>query len=278
MVMAGRKKQNSRKGDIRSPVIPIILILLSFAAGCFLKGCLPMELRVSLTVMLPVLPDNLRGEITVDYFLITYFNSEGIESFFFCPPEYGSVELECLKQANIPVTIRPVIRCGEKGERLVALLPAGAIYPLDAEMKDQRIVLTPTWEDGFAADIFRKLYKQNVAVEKFNLKRFYYELGRLHLADLWLLDEDYTIEKIAGGSFRVTYLKEKQVFPVEIPVESGQWVTNNPFSQIYTADSTSGMLKINLTPGFHTLIELKKLNTVDIFIDKEGGFEYADFL
>lgn len=270
----GGKKVNSRAGNIRGSIILQILILVSFLVSFFLTGCLPMEGSIDLTVTLPVLPEPLGGEVTIDFFLITYFDEEGMEASYTCPAENESVELKCLKQNNMPVVVQPVIRCGEEA---VVLFPAGGIYPLDAEIRDKRIFLNITWEHGFTADVFRKLYKQNVATEKFNLKRFYYEMDRLNIHDPWLLDEDYIMEKLAGGSFRVTYLKEKPVFSFEIPVKSGQWVINSPFSQIYTADSVSGMLKLNLTSGFYTLIELKDLRTVDLFVSKTGDYGFADY-
>ena len=274
--MMSRKRANYR-ADTIGPGVLLILILPVCLLIFFLTGCLLMEEAIDLTVTLPLLPENLRREIAVHYFLITYFDAEGMEVSFICPPEKESVKLKCLKQNNMPVTVQPVICCGEKGEKTVGLFPAGGIYPLDAEISGKRVVLNITWKHGFTADIFRKLYKQNVAVRKLNLKRFYYEMDRLTVNNPWFLDEDYIMEKLAGGSFRVTYLKEKPVFPFEIPVKSGQWVINSYFSQIYTADSASGILKLNLTSGFYTLIELKDLKTVDIFVSKTGDYEYADY-
>lgn len=268
------KRMSSKVGFIKYPAVFFVLLCTTLTGSTFLIGCAPMQTGVALTVTVPQLPCPLRDEARVDFFLISYFSAEGMECTYRYKPEIENVELYCTKQNNMPVTARPVIRCGEKGEKEVELLSAGGIFPLDAEIHGDKVVLGLSWKHGIAADIFKELYRQNVPIEKFNLKRFYYELDSLDINDPWLLDKDYIMQKIAGGLFRVTYLKEKPAFPVSVPLTNGRWIFNNPFSQIYKPDSESGILKLNATPGFYTLIELEDLKTVDIYVGKTGDYEY----
>ena len=83
--------------------------------------------------------------------------------------------------------------------------PCGTIYPYAHSLN---------WVDGFAASVlYSKLASTTddldaakAYLSSFNWVRFM-EACREWGDDVWLLDKEYIMQKIAQGSFRVTYLK-----------------------------------------------------------------------
>ncbi|NOY07530.1 MAG: hypothetical protein GXP33_01630 [Spirochaetes bacterium] len=251
----------------RVMIVPLFFIILLAACSVLSKG-------VEVTLSVPEFPGPLKDKIVSVYFTVTYFGPGGSEISSVYPPETESVTLTGLKQNNAPYVLYPVIMC--KGSPVI-FSPAGGIYPLDTRMDKNGIGLKLSWEHGFEADIFRKLMEQNVDTSKINLKRLYVEVDNLDIGNPWLLDKVYIAEKLAGGSFRKTYLKKLSVYSVNIPAAGGDWVMNNPFSGVYTAKEDMGSISFNLTPGFFILIELKSLKYINISVDASGGYKYIKY-
>ena len=86
-----------------------------------------------------------------------------------------------------------------------AVCPCGTIYPYAHSLN---------WVDGFAASVLYSLLASTTDdldaakayLSSFNWVRFM-EACREWGDDVWSLDKEYIMQKIASGSFRVTYIK-----------------------------------------------------------------------
>ncbi len=169
------------------------------------------------------------------------------------PGSYGSIErylvdadscelaLSVSKGFCIPVTAYPLL-----GE--TALLPAGALFPLDLA-EGGRLILT--WNQGFTASLLLDFFAAGVEIDTINTDRLSLEIVD-RTSNPWTLDRNAICGALLGGEFRVTDLKFLPVVDCLLVVGEGFWLTENPHAPLFEAD-TEGKIILPLTWGYHRI-------------------------
>ncbi len=237
----------------------MLLYILTFGSGCDL-----FSPSIQLKLSLPPIPthwqmafDNLKYQLILS-------GPDGEKQESIIPGNSGLVEMCISKRQNSSFLAYPII--GESGIRLP---PAGAIYPLNM---GEGNTLTLSWEQGVAALIVFRLINGGIDLSTFNARRFSDEIMQRGKPDPWNFDIDYIIEKIAMGSFRITYIKAAPARNIELPVNPGNWFMESPFAGIIEIEEGETLLLEAVPFGYHYLFSLSTGEYYSLFLDDEETY------
>jgi hypothetical protein len=217
-----------------------------------------------LTVDLPPAPEHwLTAFPLLEYrILFPDGRSGAVRELSFGSPQPVIVEIP--KILYLPVLAYPSLP-----EICIELPPAGGIFPLDCESKD---TIRLSWPRGGPAEVLCRLWKQGMDCSAINVPRLCVEMSERCRGDPWALDLDGICAALAGGTFRVTDIKEASSRDLLLVPGRGTWFLESPF-RIPLAASTDGALFLEAVPaGAHILFSLPP-ETVFVFYVEEGAVQ-----
>jgi hypothetical protein len=144
-----------------------------------------------------------------------------------------------------------------------SLPPAGGLYPLHC--RNGRLILD--WEQGFVSGLLLLLASRGVVPESVNAERLCREIRRKAGGDPFNLDRDGIVRSLITGAFRVTDIKKLPEEELSFTPGSGIWFTESPFSPLFET-GPDDLLSLELTHGFHHLVNLNASEHYDIFVDE----------
>jgi len=230
----------------------------------FWSGCVLFSPSIRLKLSLPPIPvhwqmafDNLKYQLILS-------GPDGEKQESIIPAGSSLIEVCISKRQNSSFLAYPII--GESGIRLP---PAGAIYPLNM---GEGNTLTLSWEQGVASLIIFRLSTGGIDLSTFNTQRLSDEIRERGRPDPWNLDIDYIIEKIAMGSFRVTYIKAAPARNIELPVNPGSWFMESPSAGIFEIEEGETLLLEAVPLGYHYLFSLSTGEYYRLFLADEETY------
>ena len=240
-------------------LLSLLLYLLTFGSGCDLFS---PSTRVKLS--LPPIPAHWQRAFNNLKFQLVFSGPDGEKQESIIAAGSGPIEVSISKRNNTPILAYPLI-----GESEIYLPPAGALYPLNL---GEGNTLVLSWEQGVAALIIFRLSTGGIDLSTFNTQRLSEEIMERGKPDPWVLDIDYIIEKIALGSFRVTYIKAAPARNIELPVDPGSWFMESPFARPIVIEEGETLLLEAVPLGFHLLFSLSTGEHYSLFLDDEETY------
>lgn len=237
------------------------MLLYSLAFG---SGCDFFSHSTQVKVSLPPIPAHWQRAFNNLKFKLIYSGPGGEKQESIIPAGSGLIEVCISKRQNSSFLAYPLI-----GEDEIRLPPAGALYPLNMVEGN---TLALSWEQGVASLIIFRLSTGGIDLSTFNTQRLSEEIMERGKPDPWNLDIDYIIEKIALGSFRVTYIKAAPARNIELPVDPGSWFMESPFACLIEIEEDETLVLEAVPFGSHLLFSLSTGEYYSLFLDDEETY------
>jgi hypothetical protein len=203
---------------------------------------------VSLEVRLPDAPEHWRTAFPELDFRILFPVSDGGVFEERRTDRCDCVVLLLPKILNLPVLAYPSLP-----GRQIELPPAGGIYPLNCDFCAETI--TMNWQQGAAAEVLYRLWRQGVDCSSINVPRLTREISARCQGDPWTLDLDRICTRLATQTFSVTDIRPAPSRDLLLTPGSGRWFLESPFRSPVSAQ-TEGPLLLRAVPlGEHYLFE-----------------------
>lgn len=237
---------------------------ICFFCIIILVGCQFFSAETTIEICLPEIPPHWRKTFNQIDFHIRYPDNQWQMKELVYEQNQRTVTISMAKGHNVPVLAYPLI-----DKKNIHLPPAGAISPLQL-IKDDNFSLNLSWEDGFMAAIFEALLEQGVDITRINSPRLAAEINAEAAGDPWKLDFHKITEKLATGSFRVTYIKRLTQVNIDILLEKGEWFWESPFAPIKTIDQDGIAVIQDVSIGFHHLFKESTGKYYDLYVEEDG--------
>ena len=183
--------------------------------GCSLAG------GVTIEVVLPPLPQAWEEYPESPGYILSYMSSGYGRVELEVPPSAESVSIYLEKGSNSPLLLTPFFK-----EKRYSLCPAGALFPLHTTGRN---LLPLSWEEGFLAELFCDLETTAVYKEHINSTRMSEVIKETGGGDPWGLDKDRIIQALRFHSFRQDQVSPMPTFSVDVFLQKGVYLWNNPF-------------------------------------------------
>ena len=244
---------------MKTSLLSLLVYILIFGNGCDL-----FSPSTRVTLSLPPIPAHWQSTFNNLKFQLLISGPDGEKQCRIIPADSDLIEVCISKRQNSSFLAYPLI-----GDNEIRLPPAGALYPLNM---GEGNTLELSWEQGVAALIIFRLSTGGIDLSTFNTLRLSEEIMERGKPDPWVLDIDYIIEKIALGSFRVTYIKAAPARNIELPVDPGSWFMESPFSRPIVIEEGETLLLEPVPLGFHLLFSLSTGEYYSLFLDDEETY------
>ncbi len=176
------------------------------------------------------------------------------------------------KRNNVPVLVYPLY----KG---VKMKPAGALVPMDADgsgVTDSTAFVTPGWDDGATAALFRQLWITSSVAAGVNSERLRREVTEKAEEEArgnpWALDWTAIAEGFRFGSFSSHLIGPAPAYELEIEAVPGTWVSADPLFPTVTVGSGGRLSLSGLYPGLHRFFHKKTGKRIDLYITEKGWY------
>jgi hypothetical protein len=230
---------------------------------CFLlyfHGCSLLQNHIDLTLELPPLPVHWNETFTIQKYTLIYPGPSGglVESDI----EYGSksVCVALFKGYNSFVLAYPVV-----SDHNIRLPPAAAVFPIHLKWGDEH-TLVLSWEAGFAASLFERLWRKGIDLKNFNTPRLLEKIREKAPDDPWLIDADLIVERLSAYDFSAYDIKSLAVRDVVVQIPSGEWFMESPFSGVCANESSGTLLFKGVSLGFHRLFQYDSGLRFDMYV------------
>jgi hypothetical protein len=234
--------------------LTFISLLISF------YSCSLLQSHIDLALELPQIPTHWKETFTIRKYKLVYPGPSGglVESDI----EYCGkcVRIELYKSYNSFVLAYPIV-----SEHNISLPPAAAIFPLHLKQGDEH-TLVLTWEAGFSASLFERLWQKGVDVKSFNTPRLLDKIQEKAPDDPWLLDADLIVERMAAYDFSAYDVKLLPVRDVFLEIPSGSWFMESPFSRVFTNEGGDTLHLEGVSLGFHRLFQYASGLRFDMYV------------
>ena len=213
---------------------------------------------------LPPIPAHWQRAFDNLKFQLIFSGPNGEKQESIIPAGSGLIDVCISKRQNSSFLAYPLI-----GDDEIRLPPAGALYPLNM---GEGNTLALSWEQGVASLIIFRLSTGGIDLSTFNTQRLSEEIMERGNPDPWNLDIDYIIEKIALGTFRVTYIKAAPARNIELPVDPGSWFMESPFACLIEIEEDETLILEAVPFGSHLLFSLSTGEYYSLFLDDEETY------
>lgn len=176
------------------------------------------------------------------------------------------------KRNNVPVLAYPLY----KGTRMK---PAGVLFPNDAEgsgVTDSTAVVSPTWEEGAVAALFRQLWITSTVPAGINSERLWQEASQKAEEEAqgnpWALDWTGMAEGFRFGSFTSHLIDIAASYELELEAAPGTWISADPFFPAVSVTNGGPLSLSGLYPGLHRFFHEDTGKRIDLYITKKGWY------
>jgi len=234
--------------------LTILYILIS------LQSCTLLQHHINVTLELPLVPDHWNATFEIEKYKLIYPDGVGSLVNVYLNHDCKSIQVKLYKSYNSFVLVYPVI-----DDQNTCLPPAGAIFPLHLKTGSEH-TLVLSWEAGFTASMFERLWQKAVDLSAFNTPRLLSKIEEKAPADPWSLDADLIVERLAACEFSAYDVKHLAARDVFAEVPAGSWFLESPFSAVYTNESDGGLYLEEICLGFHRLFQYGSGMRFDMFV------------
>lgn len=215
----------------------------------FFQSCALLQSYLAITLELPPVPGHWDATFEIQKYKLVYPDESGRLAEEYTDSSAKTMQIQLYKSYNSFVIVYPVI-----DDQNTCLPPAAAIFPIHLKTESGH-TLVLTWEAGFTARIFERLWKKGVDLSAFNTPRLLAKIEEEAPIDPWDIDADLIVECLAAYDFSaydVKPLPSRDVF-AEIP--AGSWFLESPFSAVHTNENEEQLFLEGISLGFHSLFQ-----------------------
>ncbi|MBA7636637.1 hypothetical protein ES703_44258 [subsurface metagenome] len=246
---------------VRTSLLRVLIISFNILP----LSCTLFSPTASLLILFPAPPEHWQNSFGDIPYLLTYPGQEKKLRQEIVYPFRQKVEIVITKQNNLPVTAAPLVKNGA-----VRLPPAGGLYPHDLDTRGKRLTLS--WIQGFAAEILIRLHSGGMDTTGINTIRLCAEIRERAQGDPWLLDIDLITAKLAGGGFRVNYIRKLPSRDIEMMPGAGEWFLESPFSSLHPLEEQQILNLKGLPLGFNRLFDSSSGGYYDLYLEEDNIF------
>ena len=171
-----------------------------------------------------------------------------------------ALTIEVSREMPIIVTLLPSIAGGPKYWQCK---PAGFI----SGRESLSTVVTPSWADGFAAELLLDLAEGGMDVTGLNVTRFAQVVRDRGSGAPWNIDRQKLVADIVGGSLWVYSVRLAESREIHLPLPPGVWYSDYPLASPIV--SQGGGWVGSLVDGHHHLIHQTEHHVAEIWIAED---------
>jgi hypothetical protein len=131
--------------------------------------------------------------------------------------------------------------------------------------------VTPTWKQGFAAALIKRLYYSSSTTEVINTARLIEEIEE-ETDNPWTLDMQAMEEGFRYAAFNHFLIDTLPVYDVTLAAGKGTWISDNPFVQGYVVEGRAGLALREISTGVHHFFSADRQERIDLCITGQGWF------
>jgi hypothetical protein len=233
----------------------------------FIGGCDFFSITEDILVRVPRPPEHWLKAFPGLGFTLVYL--DGSQEFQEIAVKHwsDSARIQCSKKRNAPVLAYP--HYGEESGAAIRgiLKPAGGLFPFGLSDTADIPELVLSWQDGPIAEVLRRLWENGLDSSLINSERLS-EYVR-SIPDPWEWDISRIAQGLAAGDFTARDIVRLPTVSIRIPISSGEWFTESPFSPVFPTSPAGLLVFPQMTFGKHSLFSTGGLR-VEMYLDTRG--------